>query len=232
MTHSATAPACSSREREDGLIRMPHRSRHRKPRTADTIPPPGVPFTAVIMFVDIRDSTTLTNQLGIMPMTSLVARFFTSVASLVEDEAGSVRSLNGDGALALFRGPDAADRSLAAAVRILELAAATAVPGTGTAGRSLVVGIGIDQGQVCQALIPCSTAPQQSWVGVNTANKLAGVGRPAQSITMTKEVFTDIAGQGDGAHSLQSAERTVRVGNVDRVVRTLTASRLPVPPVE
>jgi class 3 adenylate cyclase len=209
---------------------MPHRSRHRKPRTADTIPPPEVPFTAVIMFVDIRDSTTLTNQLGVMPMTSLVARFFTSVASLVEDEDGSVRSLNGDGALALFRGPDAADRSLAAAVRILELAAATAVPGT--AGRPLVVGIGIDQGQVCLALIPCSTAPQQSWVGVNTANKLAGVGRPAQSITMTKEVFTDIAGQGNGAHLLQSAERTIKVGNADRVVRTLTASRPPVPPVE
>jgi class 3 adenylate cyclase len=209
---------------------MPHRSRHRKPRTADTIPEPGVPFSAVIMFVDIRDSTTLTNQLGIMPMTRLVAQFFASVASLVEDEDGSVRSLNGDGALALFRGPGAADRSLAAAVRILELAAATVVPGAKAVG-SLVVGIGIDQGQVCQALIPCSTAPQQSWVGVNTANKLAGVGRPAQSITMTKEVFTDIASQANGAHLLQSAERTVRVGNVDRVVRTRTASRPVVPSV-
>jgi class 3 adenylate cyclase len=209
---------------------MPHRSRHRTPRTADTIPAPGVPFTAVIMFVDIRDSTTLTNQLGIMPMTRLVAQFFASVASLVEDEDGSVRSLNGDGALALFRGPDAADRSLAAAVRVLELAATTVVPGAAVG--SLVVGIGIDQGQVCQALIPSSTAPQQSWVGVNTANKLAGVGRPAQTITMTKEVFTDIAGQANGAHLLRSAERTVKVGNVDRVVRTLTASSHPVPPAE
>lgn len=210
---------------------MPHCSRHREPWTVDTIPEPGVPFSAVIMFVDIRDSTTLTNQLGIMPMTRLVAQFFASVASLVEDEDGSVRSLNGDGALALFRGPDAADRSLAAAVRILELAAATEVPAAKPTAGSLVVGIGIDQGQVCQALIQCSTAPQQSWVGVNTANKLAGVGRPTQSITMTKEVFTDIATQANGGHLLQSAERTARVGNVDRVVRTLTASRPPVPPV-
>ena len=211
---------------------MPHRSRHRKALTADTFPAPEVPFTAVIMFVDIRDSTTLTNQLGIMPMTRLVTQFFGSVASLVEDEDGSVRSLNGDGALALFRGPDAADRSLTAAVRILELAAATVVPGAKPAAGSLVVGIGIDQGQVCQARIPSSTAPQQSWVGVNTANKLAGVGRPSQTITMTKEVFTDNAGQSNGAHLLQSAERTIKVGSVDRVVRTLTASRPSAPPVE
>lgn len=193
---------------------------------ATTIPPPGVPFTAVIMFIDIRDSTMMTDQLGIMPMARLVAQFFTSVVDLVEDEGGSVRSLNGDGALALFCGPGAADRSLAGAVRILELASDTAVPGTAThrcqADRALTVGIGIDQGQVCQVPIPCSTASQQSWVGVNTANKLTGIGRPAQSITMTKELFTDIACQSKGAHLLQLPEKTIRVGDRDRVVRTLT----------
>jgi class 3 adenylate cyclase len=179
------------------------------------------------MFIDIRDSTTLTDQLGIMPMTRLVTGFFTPVVGLVEDEGGSVRGLNGDGVLALFRGPGAANRSLSAAIRILELACATVLPGTVTyecpAGRPLTVGIGIDQGQVCQAFIPCSTAPQQSWVGVNTANKLASLGRPRPSIAMTKEVFTDIADQCTCEPMLQSSERTIRVGDIDRVVRTLTA---------
>jgi class 3 adenylate cyclase len=205
---------------------MPRRARQRKPLTATAIPLPGVPFTAVIMFIDIRNSTALTNQLGIVPMAGLVARFFTSAAALVENEGGSIRSLNGDGALALFRGAHAADRCLTSAIRVQELAAATTVPGTTTGdcpgGRSLTVGIGIDQGEVCQAIIPCSTAPQQSWVGVNTANKLASAGLPSPSIAMTKEVFTDIVGQITSTPLVQCTETTVRIGDLDRAVRTLT----------
>jgi class 3 adenylate cyclase len=227
VLRAPAATACSYREREDGSVRMARRSRQRKPRAAVTIPPPGVPFTAVIMFIDIRNSTALTNQLGIMPMAGLMTGFFTSAAALVESEGGSIRSLNGDGALALFLGPRAADRSLFSAIRIQELAFATTVTGAAadhrSGGRSLTVGIGIDQGLVCQAVIPCSTAPQQSWVGVNTANKLASTGRPAPSIAMTKEVFTDIADRSNSARMVQCTETTVRIGDMDRVVRTLTA---------
>src|SRR5271170_7144597 len=71
-----------------------------QPWATDAIPLGGVPFTAVIMFVDIRDSTTLTNVLGIMPMTGLVTHFFTKAAFEIEDSGGSVCAFNGDGALA------------------------------------------------------------------------------------------------------------------------------------
>jgi class 3 adenylate cyclase len=217
----------SLREQEGGPLPTLHHPRQQKSWTAGTVPPPGVPFTAVSMFVDIRDSTTLTNQLGIMAMTKLVTEFFTAVADLIEDERGTVCGLYGDGALALFRSTSAADRSLSAAIRILELASAAVLPDTVTcecpSGRPLTVGIGIDQGQVCQARIPCSTAPQQSWIGVNTANKLASIGRPRQSIAITEEAFAEMADPYLSGPMLLSPEKTMKIGDLNRVVRTLTA---------
>ena len=198
-----------------------------QPWAADTIPLAGVPFTAGIMFVDIRDSTTLTNMLGIVPMTRLVTHFFSKAAFEIEDSGGSVCAFNGDGVLALFQGPNAADRCVAAATRVLELACATPVPDTGAGSRAsapghLIVGIGIDKGQVCQAVIPCATAPHQSWVGVNTANKLASLGKQNQSIVMTEIAITEMTGQPGGGSLALSPDTVTRIGGVDLTVRTLT----------
>jgi len=198
-----------------------------QPWATDAIPLGGVPFTAVIMFVDIRDSTTLTNVLGIMPMTGLVTHFFTKAAFEIEDSGGSVCAFNGDGALALFRGRNAADRSVAAAMRVLEIARATPVPDLGAGNRApssghLIVGIGIDKGQVCQAVIPCATAPHQSWVGVNTAYKLASLGKQSQSIVVTEIAITDLTGEPGGDALAHCPDTVTRIGGIDLTVRTLT----------
>lgn len=223
-TRGSRARLPSSRQRQASSLPHAHQPWAAAPTA---IPPAGVPFSAVIMFIDIRDSTTLTNLLGIIPMTRLVTGFFAKVASEVEGGGGSVCAFNGDGALALFRGPGAADRSVGTAIRILELACATPAPGIGADNHAavpghLMVGIGMDKGQVCQAVIPCSTAPHQSWIGVNTANKLASLGQPSQSIAMTEDVVADIADQRVGDPVVVSSDMVTRIGGIDLAVRTLS----------
>jgi class 3 adenylate cyclase len=203
-----------------------------QPWEAATIPLAGVPFTAVIMFVDIRDSTTLTNVLGIVPMTRLVTHFFTRAAFEIEDSGGSVCAFNGDGALALFRGPSAADRSVGAAIRILELACATPAPdvragSSAPAAGHLIVGIGIDKGPVCQAVIRCSASPQQSWVGVNTAYKLASLGPQSPSIVVTEGAATDMTDERGCGPLALSSDGITRIGGIDLAVRTFTMQPAP-----
>lgn len=160
------------------------------------VPRPGVPFRAVSMFTDIRESTSMTHRLGVSRMLRLLKDFFGEAESRIKDHEGSTRNYNGDGGLALFCGRDRADRALAAALSIQRFTQVFAVTvpeyephRLNDAGHlSFAVGIGMDDGEVAMELIGDKPGPEV-WAGAGMAAKLAGEARPG-SIVMTDEMFT------------------------------------------
>jgi class 3 adenylate cyclase len=144
------------------------------------------------------------------------------VASQVESRGGYLADLNGDGALALFRGLGGADRGLAAAAGIcLSLAGPRRI--RLPAGHGPVrAGIGIDQGEVYCARISGQSGPLHSWVGANTAAKLARLPQAACSMIMTREAFSDMTDARILSPAVRASEQALQVGGRSRVVRTLT----------
>jgi adenylate cyclase len=163
------------------------------------VPRPGVPLRAVSMFTDIRESTAMTQRLGVVRMLRLLRDFFGEVESRVKDHGGSMRNYNGDGGLALFCGQGRADRALSAALsvqRFTQVFAAT-VPEYEPHRRlddvghlSFGVGIGLDDGEVAMGLVGDKPGPEV-WVGAGIAAKLSAEADPG-SIVMTHEMFAGI----------------------------------------
>jgi class 3 adenylate cyclase len=219
--HQTSSPYGSSDSGRRSIIVRRRRPGHGR------IPPPGIQFQAVSVFADIRNSTAITNLIGPLQMAALIGELFTGATAQIEGEGGHIADLNGDGGLALFGGPDAADHGLRAAIRIQDFAARIILPAMRAAASSaqpsgLYVGIGIDRGNVCRAVIPTSRGIQESWSGSNTAAKLASLGSARRAIALTQEAFTTMTEFRATITGVATSEVTVRIGNADRVIRTLS----------
>jgi class 3 adenylate cyclase len=187
----------------------------------------GIPFRAVSVFVDVRDSTTLTNQLGVATMATLITDFFEGVAIQVELHDGQVCDLNGDGALTVFRGQDAPDRALRAAIGIQRIATQISVPAiepgryATSTSNALLTGIGIDQGDICRVVVPGGAGSRESWVGANTAAKLARLAAPPRPIIVTREAFCEMSDIWPCGPGTQAVESIVLIGGRARTIRAI-----------
>lgn len=124
-------------------------------------------FSAVVMFLDLRDFSSFAEAAPPREVAALVDAFVTAVAGAVADQGGEIDKIVGDGILAFFRDDDATGRALAAAIASIE------------ACRSLArrPGIGLYRGEVIATALGAGKRADFTILGrtVNLASRLCSL---------------------------------------------------------
>ena len=186
----AFCPKCGQKQ---GATRQSIEAPPAKPSPAPAAPAPTAPALAgepdrrlvTVLFADLSDFTTLSEQLDPEIMQALQNELFEELTSAVQDFGGFVDKFVGDAVLALFGAPraheDDPERALRAALDMLERTARLDARWRGRAGVPLTLHLGVNTGPVVAGGFGAGSAKSYSVTGdtVNTAQRLqslAGVG--------------------------------------------------------
>jgi class 3 adenylate cyclase len=190
---------------------------------------------ATCMFADIHNWSRLTNELGDRSATEIISAFFSKIVPAIEEEGGMVGDFNGDGALIIFSGKGRSRRAVLAAIKVMRIAGSviaprvhelfersTHEPRVSSHEMPFSVRIGVDVSELYAVRVGTRENSGVSWVGrsPNACAKLTRQSDPG-SITITREVSSELA-RGTGIHGADwSSEAEVRIGGDSRFVRTV-----------
>jgi adenylate cyclase len=153
-----------------------------------------------ILFQDIRGFTKLSESLDPAATLKLLNRFFTEVVAAVEAEGGVVKQFTGDGVMALFGAPqphpDHVERAVRAGLGIVaRLAGLNAELGRQEIA-PLVIGVGIDSGEVVAGLIGPDSRVEYGVVGdaVNLANRVESLTKELRATVLVSRGIADRLG--------------------------------------
>jgi adenylate cyclase len=176
---------------------------------------------ATVMFVDIRDFTSLAERLPPAQLIRTLNRFFAAAAAAVAHEGGIVNKFGGDSLLAVFGTPlnptpDHAGRSVRAALEVLRGVAGLNAERDEEDAFELRVGVGIATGEVVTGNVGGKDKVEYTVIGdaVNTASRLQ---------TLTKETGEPILVSDATARAAAGVAAFTTIGDV-----TLRGKRLPV----
>jgi adenylate cyclase len=153
-----------------------------------------------ILFQDIRGFTKLSETLDPAATLKLLNRFFTEVVAAVEAEGGVVKQFTGDGVMALFGAPqshpDHAERAARAAIGIVRRLEALNAELGRQAMSPLVIGVGIESGEVVAGLIGPDSRVEYGVVGdaVNLANRVEGLTKELSATVLVSRGIADRLG--------------------------------------
>ena len=166
------------------------------------VPLGGERRQVTILFQDIRGFTRLSESLDPAATLKLLNRFFTEVVGAVEAQGGVVKQFTGDGVMALFGAPQAhpdhAERAVHAALGIVRRLADLNAEFGREAMAPLVIGVGIDSGEVVAGLIGPDNRVEYGVVGepVNLANRVESLTRELQATVLVSRRIADRLGAG------------------------------------
>ena len=166
------------------------------------VPLGGERRQVTILFQDIRGFTRLSESLDPAATLKLLNRFFTEVVGAVEAQGGVVKQFTGDGVMALFGAPQAhpdhAERAVRAALGIVRRLADLNAEFGREAMAPLVIGVGIDSGEVVAGLIGPDNRVEYGVVGepVNLANRVESLTRELQATVLVSRRIADRLGTG------------------------------------
>jgi adenylate cyclase len=164
------------------------------------VPLEGERRDVTILFQDIRGFTKLSESLDPAATLKLLNRFFTEVVAAVEAEGGVVKQFTGDGVMALFGAPQAhrdhAERAVRAALGIVKRLAGLNVELGRQAIAPIVIGVGIDSGEVVAGLIGPDNRVEYGVVGepVNLANRVESLTRELRATVLVSRRIADRLG--------------------------------------
>lgn len=140
-----------------------------------------------ILFQDLRDFTSMAEQMNPEALVEVLNQFFTEMVAAVESEGGVVKKFMGDGVMALFGAPVAVPDHAARAVRaaqgmaqrLTDLNVRLSAQGKPT----LQIGVGIHTGEVVTGEIGPDTRVEYGVVGdpVNVASRIEGLTKELQT---------------------------------------------------
>lgn len=141
----------------------------------------GQSCVATVMFTDIRNFTTISEQMDAEDLVAMLNRYFEAMVACIRAEGGSVNKFLGDGIMALFGAPAELAHSPLAAVR-----AALRMEGALTAFNAeqealglptLAIGVGIATGQLVVGNVGSADRLEYTAIGdvVNTASRIEGL---------------------------------------------------------
>ena len=159
--------------------------------------PGGAEVEMSMLFVDVRGSTALSEQMTALEFQKLINRFFVEVTKVIAEEDGLVEKLAGDSVAAFwgagFAGPEYAVRTVRAAQNILQVMQKQNIP----------VGIGIHAGVAYFGSMGSSGGVIDiSAIGeeVNTAARIAPKAA-ASEILISEPALTQAGMDGSGLES-------------------------------
>ncbi len=171
-------------------------------------------FEATVLFIDVRQSSDITNAFRRQTAAKMMKAYFVGAVNIVNRNQGFVRSFNGDGMLAIFRGDSRHDNAVKAAMQIkyfvdevLEARFRRYFANNQTAvGNALGfdVGMGIDDGTIYAVRVGIRGTNDVAWVGraTNTAAKLSNVAVRPANVAVTDAVLGKLSG--DRLHAGQN----------------------------
>jgi adenylate cyclase len=159
----------------------------------------GEDRVVTVMFADVRDFTTFSEQHAAREVVALLNAYFAAVVPLIEKEGGTLLQYMGDGIMVLFGAPepcaDHAVRAVRAAVamlrRVHELGATWARLGN----PELRIGVGIHTGQVALGTIGAPRRLDYTAIGdtVNTAARIEGENKTFRTeILVSAETYREL----------------------------------------
>jgi len=143
-----------------------------------------------VLFADIRDSTSLTEQLSSEDAFVLIADFFARSARVVRDHRGSVDRYLGDGYMALF--PRCVEDALDAALALQSAVNDLNREGLGPA---IEIGVGLHTGPVTFGTVGDARHIDTTVVSdtVNTAKRVEGISkRLREAVVATEDVMYQV----------------------------------------
>ncbi|MGV8936312.1 MAG: adenylate/guanylate cyclase domain-containing protein [Allorhizobium sp.] len=160
----------------------------------------------VILFVDIRNSTQISEDLDPKTLSELISAFRAMVQQAAHNHGGVIDKFIGDGAMVLFGvpspGADDARRSLGCAREILEL---VALRGGGSTTH-FSVGIGVHQGVVYCGIIGDERRREFTVIGdaVNVASRIEEMTKHCGTPLLASQEVVVSAGESDGWQPIHS----------------------------
>ncbi|HIJ19489.1 MAG TPA: GAF domain-containing protein [Deltaproteobacteria bacterium] len=159
-------------------------SRYMDPGLADQVLDDGENFlggrstTATVLFSDIRDFTTLTEEIGAQGTVSLLNEYFTLMVDCVQNEAGMLDKFIGDAMMAAFGIPiprdDDEDRAVRAAIAMINALNIWNKNRINDGKKAIEIGIGINTDLVVSGNIGSQKRMDYTMIGdgVNLAARL------------------------------------------------------------
>lgn len=145
--------------------------------------PGGAEIPVSLLYADLRDSTTIAEQLGPSEFTTLLNRFYSIVARAVDAERGIVDHMAGDGVFALwipaFAGADHPAHAAAAGRRVVDKLAEESAGGI-----EIPAGVAAHAGEAYVGVVGEEGSRDFTALGdpVNTVARLAASAAPGQLI--------------------------------------------------
>ncbi|MFH1081746.1 MAG: GAF domain-containing protein [Pseudomonadota bacterium] len=172
----------------------------------------GKSTPATILFSDIREFTTLTEELGAQGTVSLLNEYFTIMVDCIQREGGMLDKFIGDAIMAAFGVPvahdDDEDRAVRAAVAMIRALNVWNVKRLGDGKKPVKMGIGINTDTIVSGNIGSPRRMDYTLIGdgVNLASRLESLCKQYHaSILISENTYRKLRG-------------TYRIREVDRVV--------------
>ena len=193
-------------------------SRYMDPGLADQLLAGGEEFlggkstTATILFSDIRDFTTLTEELGPQGTVSLLNEYFTIMVDCIRREGGMLDKFIGDAIMAAFGIPmpheDDEDRALRAAIAMISALNTWNVKRTADGKKPVMMGIGLNTDTIVSGNIGSPKRMDYTLIGdgVNLASRLESASKQYHARILISE---------NTYHKLRG---TYRIREIDRVI--------------
>ena len=171
----------------------------------------GTSQEVTIFFSDIREFTSLSEQLDAREMVEILNRYFTGMVDIVFKHSGTLDKFIGDALMAVFGAPfgspDDADNAVAAAVDMLIHLRVFNAGMQAEHGRRIEIGVGIDTGSVVAGTIGSPKRMDYTVIGdhVNLAARIEA----ANKYYGTKILISE--------HTLERLDRRDRMREIDLV---------------
>ncbi|MBM4271142.1 MAG: GAF domain-containing protein [Deltaproteobacteria bacterium] len=165
-----------------------------------------------ILFSDIRDFTTFTEELGAQGTVSLLNEYFTIMVDCIQREGGMLDKFIGDAIMAAFGIPvahdDDADRAVRAAISMIRALNTWNVKRLADGKKAVRIGMGINTDMVVSGNIGSPKRMDYTLIGdgVNLASRLEGLCKQYHASILISE------------NTCKSLRGTYRIREIDRVV--------------
>jgi adenylate cyclase len=158
----------------------------------------GAEIPVSLLYVDVRGSTQLAEEMNPRQFSEGLARYLAVVCGDVDDEAGVIDHMAGDGVMALwipaFVGPGHPQHALGAAVRVARDVAASV-----DAGEGFPAGVGVHTGIAYVGVVGAPGSRDFTVVG-DTANSVARLSASAAAgeVVLSQAVLDDVGVDSSG----------------------------------
>jgi adenylate cyclase len=191
-------------------------------------------LTATSLFIDLRQSSNITNALRRQTAAKMLKAYFSGVVRIVNANNGYVRSFNGDGMLALFRDERRSDNAVKATMQMKWFVRDILHPrfaryfesNRQTFGTPLGfdIGCGLDDGDIYAVKVGIRGTNDVAWVGrcTNTSAKLSNLAASPRNILITRGVYQRLSQSrklSNGRH-MWSDEFFRELGGINRAIRS------------